>query len=241
MGGSLSVNGVFDLRIVAADSGAAILDEKYEPVTVVAASSILAEPPYTRASTVLSEPIFVDANSGYNLIVRELELCLQLLKTVKADVVHLDLTLGGMNLEEFSAVSISRMNRSSTVRAQVLKLLPKLRKTSATILRTYGVPVFAFGKQSIPVRLAELTSGAHAVRFAAEKAVKENVNLPLGLPTKCQTKFLEDKISLESLIPTEEKLAGYADCDPKLLQKTRFVETVNPCARGFKLLEISPL
>jgi hypothetical protein len=229
------------LRIVAADSGAAILDEKYEPVTVVAASSILAEPPYTRVSAVISEPIFADANNGYNLLVRELELCLQLLKTVKADVVHLDLTLGGINLEEFSAVSISRMNRSSAVRSRILKILPKLRKTAATILRTYGVPVFAFGKQSIPVRLAELTSGAHAVRFASEKAVKENVKLRLGLPTKCQTKFLEGKILLESLIPTEEELEGYAECGTSLLQKTKFVEAVNPCARGFKLLEISPV
>ena len=66
------------MRIVAADSGAAILNEKYEPVTVVAAASILTEPPYKMASSVLAEPIFVDANSGYNLIVHELELCQQL-------------------------------------------------------------------------------------------------------------------------------------------------------------------
>jgi hypothetical protein len=229
------------LRIVAADSGAAILDDNYEPVTVVAASSILAEPPYTRVSAVLSEPIFADANNGYNLLVRELELCLQILKTVKADVVHLDLSMKGINLEEFSAVSISRMKRPSSVRSQILKILPKLRKTSSSILRTYGVPVFAFGKQSIPVRLAELTSGAHAVRFAAEKARKENVTLRLGLPTRCQTKFLEDEVLLESLIPTEEEVAGYANCDSNILQKTKFVETVNPCARGFKMLEISPL
>jgi hypothetical protein len=45
------------LRIVAADSGAAILDDTYEPVQVVAASSILTEPPYKRAASILAEPI----------------------------------------------------------------------------------------------------------------------------------------------------------------------------------------
>ena len=33
------------MKIVAADSGASILNDKFEPITVVAAVSILAEPP----------------------------------------------------------------------------------------------------------------------------------------------------------------------------------------------------
>jgi hypothetical protein len=229
------------LRIVAADSGAAILNDEYEPVQVVAASSILTEPPYNRASSVLAERIFVEANNGYQLIVHELELCQQLLKTVKADVVHLDMSLGGINLEEFSVVDISNMRKPGKTRAQILKILPKLRKTSSSILQTYGVPVFAFGKQSIPVRIAELTSGAHAIRYAAEKATKEKVTLRLGLPTKCQTKFLQDKIELRSLIPTENELVGYAECGREVLEGTQIVEIFNPCARGFKMLEISPL
>ena len=162
------------MRIVAADSGAAILNDKYEPVTVVAAASILTEPPYKMAISVLAEPIFVETNSGYHLIVHELELCLQLLKSVKADAVHLDLPLGGISLEEFSAVKLFNMRKSSKARVQILTILPNLRKSALDILRTYGVTVFAFGKQSIPVRIAELTSGAHAICYASEKAIKEN-------------------------------------------------------------------
>ena len=52
---------------------------------------------------------------------------------------------------------------------------------------------------------------------------------------------MKDKILLESLIPTENEVAGYAECETKLLEKTKFVEMLNPCARGFKMLEISPL
>lgn len=229
------------MRVVAADSGAAILDDQYEPVQVVAASAILTEPPYKTADSVLAEPIFADANSGYQLIVHELELCQQLLKTVKADVVHLDLSLGGISLEEFSAVTISNMRKPGKTRAQILKILPHLRKTATSILLTYGVTVFAFGKQSIPVRIAELTSGAHAIRFAVEKANKEKTKLRLGLPTKCQTKILEDQIELQSLIPTENELFGYAKCDRELLERTKISEMLNPCARGFKMLEIAPL
>ena len=81
------------MRIVAADSGAAILNEKFEPVSVVDAVAILTEPPYKRASSVIAEPIFAEADNGYQLIVHELELCQQLLKNVKADAVHLDMSL----------------------------------------------------------------------------------------------------------------------------------------------------
>jgi hypothetical protein len=229
------------LRIVAADSGAAILNDRFEPVTVVAAGSILAEPPYKRASSVLAEPIFADADNGYQLIVHELELCQQILKTVKADVVHLDMSLRGTNVEELSAVNISTMKKSRKARGQILKILPKLRKTASSILRTYGIQVLAFGKESIPVRIAELTSGAHAIRYASEKAVKEKVKLKIGLPTKCQPKIFEDKVALLSLMPAESEVAGYAECSRDLLVRVQISVMFNPCARGFKMLEIAPL
>jgi hypothetical protein len=103
------------------------------------------------------------------------------------------------------------------------------------------IEVFAFGKESIPVRIAELTSGAHAIRYAAEKAIKENVKLRLGLPTKCQPEFFKDKIGLQSLMPTESEVVGYAECGRDLLEGIQITEMLNPCARGFKMLEITPL
>jgi len=229
------------LKIVAADSGAAILNDKFEPVTVVAAVAILTAPPYKRASYVLADPIFADADNGYHLIVHELELCQQLLKSVKADVVHLDMSLRGLNLEELSAVDVSAMKKSRKAKKQILKILPNLRRTSSSILRTYGINVLAFGKESIPVRIAELTSGAHAIRYAAEKAIKENTKLKLGLPTKCQPKLFKDKVGLQSLMPTENEVTGYAKCNSDILEGVQFSDMLNPCARGYKMLEITPL
>ena len=177
---------------------------------------------------------------GYLLVVHELELCQRLLKEAKADVVHLDVSLGGISLEELSVVGISKLRVSSKARGQVLKILPKIRKIAADIKRVNGIEVLAIGKESVPVRVAELTSGAHAILYSMEKAVKENIKLRLGLPVKCQPKFLDDTVMLESFIPAEQDVAGYAKDEKGILRKVQTSEMLNPCARGFRLLEITP-
>ena len=229
------------MRVVAADSGAAILNDHFEPLMVVAAVAALVEPPYREASLFLTEPIFATVEKGYLLVVHELELCQKLLKQTKADVVHLDVTLRGISLEELSVVGISKLRVSSKARRQVLKILPKIRKIAAAIKRVYGIEVLALGKESIPVRIAELTSGAHAILYSMEKAVKENTKLRLGLPLKCQPKFLDDAVALQSLVPAEQDVVGYAKDDEGILGKVQTSEMPNPCARGFRLLEITPL
>ena len=226
--------------MVAADSGAAILNDRFEPLEVVAAVATLVEPPYKEASLCLAEPIFASVEKGYLLVVHELELCQKLLKEAKADVVHLDVSLGGISLEELSVVGISKLRVSSKARGQVLKILPKIRKIAADIKRVYGIEVLALGKESIPVRVAELTSGAHAILYSMEKAVKENTKLRLGLPVKCQPKFLDDAVVLQSLIPAEQDVVGYAKDDKGILGEVQTSEMLNPCARGFRLLEITP-
>ncbi|MDH5701726.1 MAG: DUF4152 family protein [Candidatus Bathyarchaeota archaeon] len=226
--------------MVAADSGAAILNDRFEPLEIVAAVATLVEPPYREASLCLAEPIFASVEKGYLLVVHELELCQKLLKEAKADVVHLDVSLGGISIEELSVVGISKLRVSSKARGQVLKILPKIRKIAADIKRVYGIEVLALGKESVPVRVAELTSGAHAILYSMEKAVKENTKLRLGLPVKCQPKFLDDGVALESLIPAEQDVVGYAKDDKGILRKVQTSEMLNPCARGFRLLEITP-
>ncbi len=62
------------MQVISADSGAAILNERFEPLQVVAACAVLVGPPYVKSSSVLAEPIFVDVENGYSLVVHELEL-----------------------------------------------------------------------------------------------------------------------------------------------------------------------
>jgi hypothetical protein len=228
------------LKVVAADSSAAILNDRFEPLCVVAAASVLVEPPYREASFYLAEPIFADVEKGPHLVIHELELCQKLLKETKADVVHLDMSLGGLNLEELSPVQLSEMKISSKAKKEILGILPKIRKAASSLKQAYGIDVLALGKESIPVRIAELTSGAHAVLYASEKAITEKAKVKLGLPMNCHPIISKDMITLQSLMPTEHDVKGYAKDEKKILKKVRFSEMLNPCIRGFRIVEIIP-
>lgn len=228
------------MRIIAADSGAALLDVSYKPLEVVAACSISTEPPYTRGISCIAEPIFRKVEEGHELVIHELELCLNLLKEARADIVHLDMSLGGLTLEELSAVSLSQQRVSGRARGHLLRILPKLRKIAAEIKRTYGIDVLAIGKESVPVRIAELTAGVYAVLYSAEKATKETKTMRLGLPARCTIKTNQEGIVAESLLPAEHDLAGHAKDENHALSKVQMTEMPNPIARGFRLLEITP-
>jgi len=228
------------LKIVAADSSAAVLDDRFEPVSIVAAASVLVNPPYREPSLFLAEPIFADAEKGHEVIVHEAELCRDLLGKAKADVVHLDMSLGAVSLEQLSPIQFPNMRISNRAKRHLLKILPRLRKIAGEITQKYGVEVLAIGKESIPVRIAELTAGAHAISYACEKAAKENQMILLGLPSKCQPRIAEEKVYLYSLVAAEHDIRGCAENTRGILKKVDIIEMLNPCARGFRALRINP-
>jgi len=227
--------GVSELKVVAADSGAAILNTCFKPLRIVAAATVLVEPPYRETSWVLAEPIFAPVENGHVLIIHELELCKKLLKEVRADVVHLDLSMGGLLVEDISPVQLRGKARSS-----VLQILPKIRKLATDIKRVYGIDVVAIGKESIPVRIAELTTGAHAVLYACEKALNEGEEQILGLPSKCYARITPNRVTLQSLIAAEHDIAGYAEDSKGVLEEVQTRDMLNPCARGFRVIKIIP-
>jgi len=228
------------LKVIAADSSAALLNEKFEPLSIVATVSVLVNPPYKEAATCLAERVFVDAAKGHEVIVHEAELCRDLLGKVKADVVHLDMSLNGISLEELSPVELSNMRISGKARQHLLRVLPRLRKVTAEITRKYSVDVLAIGKESIPVRIAELTGGANAILFACEKVVEKGQSVLLGLPSRCQSRLYEKGVSLHSLMPAEHDIAARAEDMNGVLNKVNISEMLNPVARGFRTLRITP-
>jgi len=228
------------LDIIAADSSAAILNAKFEPLQIISVASVLVSPPYREPSTCLSEPIFADASNGYEVIVHEAELCRELLSKVRADFVHLDISLGAFPVEQLSPIQFSQMRVSSKAKRHLLKILPRLRKIAGEITRKYGVEVLAIGKESIPVRIAELTAGAHAILYVCEKTVNESKTFLLGLPSKCQLRIAEKEVYLHSLITAEHDIRGYAEDAKEILEKINITEMLNPCARGFRALKIIP-
>ncbi|MBS7636984.1 DUF4152 family protein [Candidatus Bathyarchaeota archaeon] len=227
------------MNIIAADSSAAILNEKFEPVYIVATAAVLVKPPYREPSECLAEPVFVNAEDSHEVIVQEAELCRQLIAKVRADVVHLDISLGAISLEQLSPIQFSSLKISSKAKSNLIKILPRLRKITSEITQKYGVETLAIGKDSIPVRVAELTAGAHAIIYASKKAVKEKSPLMLGLPLKCQPMFKENRVYVNSLMAAEHDLRGYAIDSEGLLKKVNIVEILNPVARGFRTLKIT--
>jgi hypothetical protein len=228
------------LRIVSADSSAAILDEEFNPVCLVASASVVVDEPYKEAHVRLARPIFKDVSDGYEVIVGEAELCRDLLSTVQADVVHLDVSLGSVPVEELSPVQLSNMRLSGKARQHLLRLLPRLRRIAGEIKRVHGLDMLAIGKESVPVRVAELTAGAEALLFACAQALEEKEEVLLGLPSRCQPIIAGRRVYLYSLMAAEHDLRGYAEDSLQVLNKVNIAETLNPCARGFRALRIKP-
>ena len=226
------------MRVIAADSSAAVLNEKFEPLTIVATASILVNPPYREPSACLAEPVFADASNGHEVVIHEAEMCRDLLGKVKADVVHLDMSLGAVRLEQLSPIEFTNMRISNKAKRHLLKILPRIRRTANEITQKYGIDVLAIGKESIPVRIAELTSGAHAILYACEKAIKDNKPILLGLPSKCQFRLAGKMIYLYSLMAAEHDIRGFAEDRQESLKKVNIAEMLNPVARGFRTLKI---
>jgi hypothetical protein len=209
-------------------------------LSIVAAASVLVVPPYREASTFLAEPIFVNAANGSEVVVHEAELCRELIGKAKADVVHLDMSLGSTPLEQLSPIQFTNMRISSRARQHLLKILPRIRKIANEITLKHGADVLAIGKESMPVRIAELTAGAHAILYACEKAVAEGKPVLLGLPSRCQPRFTEGLVSLYSLMAAEHDVRGSAEDSTKTIDKINIAEMLNPVARGFRALRITP-
>lgn len=152
----------------------------------------------------------------------------------------IDMSLGGLNLEEVSPIQLSEMRISGKARKEILGILPKIRKIASSIKRAYGIEVLAIGKNSVPVRIAELTSGAYAILYSSERAVQEGTKIRLGLPVKCQPRVSKGGVTLQSLVPGEHDIIAYAKDEMQILEKVRISGMLNPCLRGFRIVEITP-
>ena len=231
---------MLNLRIISADSAAAILDETFVPKRLVASAAVLVEPPYREAHVRLAKPIFKEVDDSYDVIVHEAQLCQTLLETEKADVVHLDSTLGGALVDELSPVELANLHVSTKARVNLLKILPKLRKTAGEIRRKHNIQTLAIGKESVAVRIAELTAGSEAVLYSCAEVVEEGQVILLGLPTKCMHRVADGNVYLYSLIEAEHDVRGYAKDAEGVLGRVEISEMLNLVARGFRALKITP-
>ncbi|MDH5595271.1 MAG: hypothetical protein OEY40_00955, partial [Candidatus Bathyarchaeota archaeon] len=57
---------------------------------------------------------------------------------------------------------------------------------------------------------------------------------------KCQPRSAEKRVYLYSLMAAEHDIKGYAEDTKEILKKAKITEMLNPCARGFRALKITP-
>jgi hypothetical protein len=186
----------------------------------------------------LGKPLFISVN-GHEAIVEELILCEKLLKKRKADVIHLDMTLGSLEIHKLTASKVSLLPISSRAKRNILRILPRLREVALNIREKYGISVLAIGKESIPIRIAELTAGAYSIIFAGRIALETGGKILIGLPEGCSFRVFKGGIMTYSLLPAEYDLRGYAYDIEEILEKIKVDEMLNPHARGFRTALIS--
>lgn len=230
------------MRVVAADSGGALLDERFEPQCVLCTVAILVEEPYRGPSDLLAKPMFWPIEDSYYVLAKELELARELASKHEADVIHMDLSFRGARLDELNALEFSKYaSRAPTEqRPRLSRVLHKLRFMASEIWAREGIPVLCLGKESIPVRVAELCCAAYSLLFSAKRAIEEGVKLLVGLPMKCDVRISGQVITARSLIPAEHDLIGYAIDENGILEHVEVKSMLNPVARGFRALAIKP-
>jgi len=199
----------------------------------------LVGPPYTQAEKTLSTPVFEDVNSQ-SIILREMKLCQELVSKEHADIIHLDMTLGAVPILDLTIARLEEMRISREAKDNIRRQLPQLRSLAAEIKRIYSVDVLAIGKQSVPVRIAELTVAAHSLIYCSEKVLQEDIPLILGLPTACNVKKTNHGALATSLVSIEEMLLGFAEDEKDVLSRVKMRELVNPVFKEFRMIQIRP-
>lgn len=227
------------MRVIAADSGSAILDESFRPLKIVAASSVCTDVPYRSASNRVSD-LLMAAVDRQDLIVTELRMCKKLLQLTSADSVHIDMSLGGISVSQLTMSDLQNMPISSKAKHRIRGALPELRKLATDIEQRFNVEVLAIGKDSLPVRIAELTVGADSVIYTAAEALKRQRTILLGLPSLCTVELSAGQVTGRSLQQGEHDIAGFAEDSEGVIHRVNIEEFSNPMVRGFRVLRISP-
>ena len=223
------------MKIATVDSACSVLNENFMPTNILAMAGIVVDHPYEQPSQVqtrdedylLSDP---------DLLVKELKLCQEMLETEPVDYVHLDMSLGGINILELTEADLLlRIRMSESGRRILRSILPELQRIATEIEEQYQTPVLAIGKRSGPVRLAELYAAAYGVARAIEKVKESGEILCVGLPVGTMATLNGDKVSVTSLIPMESKLRAEAP----ITGGVHVEAFINPVIRRFHALKLT--
>lgn len=224
------------MKIATVDSACSILNENLMPINIISMAGIILDYPYEKPTQIQNRG-GDHLISDKNLLVSELKLCQEMLAAEKADCVHLDLTLGGMNLLEITEEDLLfRIPLSDNGREILRMILPELQGIARKIEEEHHIPVLAIGKQSGPVRLAELYAAAYGVSRAMEKAKESKSTVYIGLPIGSTVSVEDGKIKVMSQEPMEKNLCAEA---PRV-DGVHLETFLNPIVRKFQAIKLIP-
>jgi len=223
------------MKIATADSACSILDKELMPINILSTVAIVVDFPYQTPTRIEARPGDYRITDP-SVLVHELKLCEELLGMEPAECVHFDLTLGGINLLDITDEYLFQAALSPTGRSVLHAILPDLRETALSIGQKYQAPVYAMGKRSVPVRLAELFASAYGVARAIQIAKESAEPIYVGLPAKVLASFNgDDKVKVASDEPMEKSLVAEAPI-PNGVSVEPFL---NPVTRGFQVLKLT--
>jgi hypothetical protein len=225
------------MRVATVDSACSVLDENLLPTNIMSMVGIVLDHPYEKPSYVQSEDNGYYSLSDYKLLVNELKLCEEMLAVEKVDYVHLDMSLGGVNILDLKEEDLLfKIPLSDTGRTIIRLILPDLQSIAKSIKEKYDVPVLAIGKKSHPVRLAELYAAAYGVSKAVDKAKESHKEFCVGLPVKTTATIANGNVTIASKEPMETTLCA----EVPVADGVSIEAFYNPIVRGFQTIKLTP-
>jgi hypothetical protein len=223
------------MKIATVDSACSILNDNLMPMNVISMAGLMLDYPYEKPSQIQNRGE-VYPLSDTNLLIKELKLCQEMLEVEKADCIHLDLTLGALNLLEIKEEDILFKIPMSYNGREILKvILPELQKIAREIEEKHHIPVLAIGKQSGPVRLAELYAAAYGISKAMEKVKESKQTVYVGLPIGSSASVEDGKVKVVSQEPMEKNLWAEA---PRI-DGVHLETFLNPIVRKFQAIKLT--
>ncbi|EEB73070.1 DUF4152 family protein [Thermococcus sp. AM4] len=224
------------MRIVSADTGGALLTEDYEPIGLIATAAVLVEKPYKTATlsrVKYADPFNYDM-SGRQAIRDEALLAVELAREVKPDVIHLDSTIGGIEVRKLDEPTIDALTITDRGKEVWKDLAKDLQPLAKKFWEETGIEIIAIGKSSVPVRIAEIYAGLYTAKWAIGYARKEGKAI-VGLPRYMKVEIRPGKIYGESLDPREGGLFGEIEAETEGIGWELYP---NPLVRRFMVLEV---
>jgi len=224
------------MRIVSADTGGALLNENYEPIGLIATVAVLVEKPYktaTMSRVKYADPLNYDM-SGRQAIRDEALLAVELAREVKPDVIHLDSTIGGIEVRKLDEPTIDALSITDRGKEVWKDLAKDLQPLAKKLWEETGIEIIAIGKWSVPVRIAEIYAGIYTAKWAIEYA-KEKGKVTVGLPRYMKVEVRPGRIYGESLDPREGGLFGEIEANTEGIGWELYP---NPLVRRYMVLEV---